>query len=172
MLESFVCNWLWDHLVPSLDPYQYGCMKNSSTTHALIKLTHNWLKGIDVPGNIVQTCMIDFAKAFDCIDHNIILQKLQALEVHPLLINWIADFLRNRQQRVKLADCFSNWLPKPAGVPQGTKRGPILFIVMINYLAAIPTSNTDPIIKYVDDCTAFEILNRNSSSNFQSQKWP
>jgi hypothetical protein len=41
MLESCVCNWLWDHLVLSLDPYQYGCMKNSSTTHALIKLTHN-----------------------------------------------------------------------------------------------------------------------------------
>ena len=124
---------------PSLDSYQYGCKKNSSRTHAsaLIKLTDNWLKGTDAPGNIVQTCMIDFAKAFDRIDHDIILRKVQTLEVHPLLINWIADFLRNCQQRVKLVDCFSNWLPKPAGVPQGTKLAPIFFLVMINDLAAL-----------------------------------
>ena len=51
--------------------------------------------------------MIDFAKIFDRIDHNI-LQKLQALEIHLLLVNWIADFLRNRQNRVKLANCFSD----------------------------------------------------------------
>ena len=62
MLENFVCNWLWDHLVPSLDPYQYGCMNNSSTAHALIQLTHNWLKGIDVPGNIVRTCIMTLLK--------------------------------------------------------------------------------------------------------------
>ena len=67
MLESFVSNWLWDHLVPSLDAYQYGCKKYSSTTHVLIKHTHNSFKGTDVPENIVRTCMIDAAKAFDRI---------------------------------------------------------------------------------------------------------
>ena len=98
------------------------------------------------------------------------MRKLQNLEIHPLLINWIADFLRSCQQRVKLADCFSKWLPKSAGVPQGTKLGPILFMAINNALAAVTTmSNTYPIIKYVDDCTASEILNRNSNSNLQYQ---
>lgn len=81
--------------------------------------------------------MIGFAKAFHRIDHNIILRKLQDLEVHPLLFNWIVDFL--------LAGCFSDYPSKPAGVKQGTKLGPRLFIVTINDFATIPTRNTDPI---------------------------
>ena len=79
-------------------------------------------------------------------------------------MNWVADFLTNRQQRVKLSkQCFSEWGQVPAGVPQGTKLGPWLFLLMINDLS-IPDFLT---WKYVDDTTVAEIVPRGASSEIQ-----
>ena len=106
----------------------------------------------DSPGSVIQACMIDFSKAFDRIDHSILVRKLQLLNVHPLLINWCADFLRDRYLRVKLGSFKSSWKLIHAGVPQGTKLGPLLFLVMINDL-----TTRFPMYKYVDDCTVYEV---------------
>ena len=62
--------------------------------------------------------MIDLSKAFDRIDHNILIDKLRLLNVLPVLLNWCASFLRQRQQRVKLQNCTSNWRTINAGVPK------------------------------------------------------
>ena len=79
-------------------------------------------------------------------------------------MNWVVDFLTNRQQRVKLSEqCFSEWGQVPAGVPQGTKLGPWLFLLMINDLS-IPNVLT---WKYVDDTTFEEIVPRGASSEIQ-----
>ena len=76
--------------------------------------------------------------------------------------NWIRDFLKNRLQRVKLADnCYSEWKTVPAGVPQGTKLGPWLFIVMFNDLI-IPSA--DGIFKYADHTTIHEVIEKGSNS--------
>ena len=82
------------------------------------------------------------------------------------VINWIGDFLSNRNQRVKLAeDCFSEWLHVPSGVPQGTKLGPWLFIVMIDDLH-VPSA--DGLYKYVDDTTTYEVIRKNFASQAQA----
>ena len=60
--------------------------------------------------------------------------KLHILEVKPTVINWIIDFLKDRKQRVKLNGVYSDWLTVPAAVPQGTRLGPWLFLVLINDL--------------------------------------
>ena len=68
--------------------------------------------------------------------------KLMQYDINPYIINWIAAFLSNKQQRAKLEkDCFSEWSSDRAGVPQGVKLGPWLFLVMLNYLSA-DTSST------------------------------
>jgi hypothetical protein len=79
--------------------------------------------------------------------------KLQALGVHPCLINWCADFLRCRYLRVKVGTNKSSWKLMHAGVPRGTKLGPLLFLVMINDLKTL-----FPLYKYVDDCILYEVV--------------
>ena len=160
VLEDFVFGWLRPIIMPQLDTRQFGGIKNSSTTHALVRVIHEWLQAAETPKAIIRACLIDFSKAFDCIDHNMLLRKLQLLNVPPILLNWCAAFLRNRQQRVKIGQDKSNWLPIFAGVPQGTKLGPLFFLVMINDL-----TTTAPICKYVDDCTVFEVTSHSSASS-------
>ena len=97
---------------------------------------------------------------------NVLIEKLLDLGVRTFLIPWIISFLSNRRQRVKLAGSISDWLPINAEVPQGTKLGPILFLVMINNL-----STSDPescTWKYVDDVSLSEGLVRNSNSTIQT----
>lgn len=92
--------------------------------------------------------------------------KLCNYGINPFIINWIANFLKDRFQRVKLAnDCYSEWKLVPAGVPQGTKLGPWLFIVMIDDLQ-IPSASG--VVKYVDDTTIYEIVNSKSPSTAQT----
>ena len=160
VLEDFVFGWLRPIIMPQLDTRQFGGIKNSSTTHALVRVIHEWLQAAETPKAIIRACLIDFSKAFDRIDHNILIRKLQLVNMPPILLNWCAAFLRNRQQRVKIGLDKSNWLPIFAGVPQGTKLGPLFFLVMINDL-----TTTAPIYKYVDDCTVFEVTSHLSASS-------
>ena len=126
---------------------------------------------------LVRACkgsLLDFRKAFDLVDHNVWIAKLFSLEIKPMVVNWIelnwielnwiADFLRGRSQRVKLnSDCFSDFEILPAGIPQGTKIGPWLFLAMINDLA-IPGSSSD-LWKFADDTT----ISKNERKELQEQ---
>ena len=94
--------------MPYIDPYQFENVKKSSATHALVHLLHYWLSAFEEPNTLIRTCLIDFSKAFDRIDHNILLYKLKLLNVTPVLLNWCASFLSDRKQRGKLQNCKSN----------------------------------------------------------------
>ena len=132
---------------------QYGAIPNSSTTQALISMVHSWTKYTDGTGSTVRVVLFDYRKAFDLIDHTLLVRKLLTLDISYGITCWVIDFLKNRQQRVKLErKCMSEWRNMPAGVPQGTKLGPWLFILMID---DIDTSNPD-LWKYVDDTTMAE----------------
>ncbi len=116
-------------------------------------LVHYWLSALETPNTIIRTCFIDFSKAFDRVDHNILMRKLQLLNVPPILLNWCSRFLQGRPQRVKLKSCKSDWKEIKAGVPQGTKLGPLLFLIVVNDL-----SSELPLYKYVDDCAVSEVV--------------
>ncbi len=109
--ENFVVQ---DYIKPAvlkiLDPNQYGAVPKSSTTHALIHMVHVWAKETEGNSATVRTILFDYRKAFDLIDHRILVEKLCVLDLPNCVVNWIIDFLSNRLQRTKLADeCFSEW---------------------------------------------------------------
>ena len=81
-----------------------------------------------------QNCAIfsDISKAFDSVDHNILIDKLVKIGIGGLSLKWFTSYLKNRKQFVKLGDYKSKFLTIKSGVPQGSILGPLLFIIYIN----------------------------------------
>ena len=92
-----------------LDDNQYGAIPNSSTIMALISMLHSWSLGTDGNGATVRTLLLDYRKAFNLIDHSILVRKLHnQCKLPASIINWIIDFLSDRSQRIKFEpECFS-----------------------------------------------------------------
>ena len=120
LAEEFVVQqFVQPAILSVLDKNQFGAIPGSSTTNALISMIDCWSKATDGNGATVRIVLFDFKKAFDLIDHNLLMSKLRQLELDSRVINWLKDFLTNRYQRTKLAsDCYSEW----GRVPQGSKR--------------------------------------------------
>ena len=107
---------------------------------------------------------VDYAKAFNHVDHPIVMRKLADLGVPPILLRWIHSFLSNRQQRVKIGEVFSDWGSPNGGMPQGTWLGPYVFISLINDLNSLLELH-----KFVDDCTLSEFIPKTTESIMQQQ---
>ena len=133
--DYIVQEFLKPAVLKKINPRQFGTVPGSCTTHALISMLHSWNSSTDGNGATTRVVLVDFRKAFDLIDHHILVQKLLLLDLPLTITTWITDFLTCRQQRVNLShDCYLEWGDIPSGVPQGMKLGPWLFVVMINDL--------------------------------------
>ena len=96
---------------------------------------------------------LDFAKVFDSIPHERLLLKLNALGINGNLLNWIGSFLTSRHHRVVVNGKFSSWLPVTSGVPQGSIRGPLLFLLHIDDLPSVVQHST--IKLFADDVAVY-----------------
>ena len=117
----------------------------------------------------VDVIYFDFAKAFDCVNHDLILKKLKhKFGVDGLLLQFLKNYLQDRQQQVVIAGSISNVLPVYSGVPQGSILGPLLFILFIDDISDAVSEGTE-LALYADDTKIWrEILCDNDQQILQN----
>ena len=133
VMEQFIVEWLLEIIGDKMDFRQYGGMKGNSICHYLIELINFILYHQDNPEpTAVLACLVDFSKAFNRQDHNILLTKLSDLGIPGWLLRVVMSFLKDRSMKVKYKGKFSKLYPLPGGGPQGTLLGLFLFLILIN----------------------------------------
>ena len=114
-------------------PFQFSFRLNFSTNNALMSIVENIQTLLD-DGKYSAGVFVDLKKAFDTVDHNILLKKLDYYGVRGIANEWLASYLKNRKQFVSIGGHISSTHVIQTGVPQGSVLGPLLFLLYINDL--------------------------------------
>ena len=133
-------------------PSQYGFRPRHSTTQAVNELVDDIATSFENKKHTLSV-FLDLSKAFDTIDHDILLKKLEWYGVRGLALEWFRSYLTNRKQYVQYKDSKSSTNIIPCGVPQGSVLGPLLFIIYTNDLPNCLT-NCKAIL-FADDTTLY-----------------
>ena len=141
---------------------QYGFRDDHSTELAALELVDRLHTDMDQK-NVPIAVYMDLSKAFDTLDHSILLNKLKYYGVQGTALSWFNSYLTNRHQYVEIENCKSSHLPLKTGVPQGSVLGPLLFLI---YMNDIPNSSS--LLKFVlfaDDTSLLDTINLSLSPN-------
>ena len=178
--ESVLHNRILGHLEDNnlITTKQSAYLKGDSCSQQLLYIVHN-IKKAWAHSQISHACYLDIQGAFDCVWHKAMLAKLKQINIKGSLHKLLTSYLSNRKARTNIEGIFSSLLDILAGVPQGSRLGPLLFIIYINDI--INNLETDSTI-FADDTTLMAtaedpaqtsvILNRDLERIFLwSKKW-
>ena len=152
--EEIVYKRLYDYIVLHNILYdnQFGFREKQSSYMALITLMDHLTEALE-RGEAVIGLFLDFSKAFDTVDHEILLIKLHHYGIRGEMLNWFRDHLSNRTQCVLYDGVSSELLPVKCGVPQGSILGTLLFLLYVNDLPNAATNLFS--VLYADDTNMF-----------------
>ena len=129
---------------------QFGFRTGRSTSDAILNLT-NYLNGCFNENKFSLGIFIDLRKAFDTVNHGILLNKLVCYGIRGIAASWFHSYLCNRLQRVRVGSKLSKYKTINIGIPQGSILGPLLFLLYINDMPNI--SNSLKFTLFADDTT-------------------
>jgi len=135
-----------------LSSHQYGFRKGRSTSDAILELLQQTYASLD-ERKILVGVFLDFTKAFDTVNHTILMEKLNHIGIRGPIWRWFKSYLSGREQYVRANNVHSNRLPIQLGIPQGSNLGPLLFNIYINDMSVC--SNVLRFVHFADDTTVF-----------------
>ena len=153
VLEHIICSHMHKHLEQHdiLTSLQHGFRSRQSCETQLLVTLFDLLSLRDTKVQ-VDVLVLDFSKAFDTVPHDRLLGKLEHYGISGPILNWINVFLKTREQRVQVGGAFSSPTSVDSGVPQGTVLGPLLFLLHINDLPQVVSSQ---VRLFADDCLLY-----------------
>ena len=154
VLEKLVYNRLYKFLTDNnlLNPNQFGFRKGYSTEYAIIQSCDKIINTLANKEHIIGI-FLDLSKAFDTIDHQILIHKLSKLGVRGIILSWFENYLSNRKQYVSFNSHNSSRSNISCGVPQGSILGPLLFLIYMNDITN--SSQLLNFILFADDTNIF-----------------
>ena len=159
LAEEVVIRKMRHKLDAVIKPTQYAYKAGVSTTDALLQYVDDYTKFLDdAKTKFVQSACLDFSKAFDRLQPSIVVNKMRSLNFDENIVRLISNFLCNRTQCVKFSGSFSDYKSIEVGSPQGTKLGPVLWLIYVNDLECDGFSS----LKYADDTTFYKPCSLNS----------
>ena len=119
-----------------LSDNQFGFRKQRSTVHAVSQVLNQIYTNINRSA-VTAAIYLDFSKAFNSVQHDTLLNKLQQMNLTQSTLSWIASYLGNRKQRTLVNNAYSALIPVNQGVPQGSVLGPLFYIIYANDMAKV-----------------------------------
>ena len=151
--ERLMYNQISPYFDSVFSKFQCKFRKIFNAQHCLLTMVEKWRKTLDEGGE-TGAVLTDLSKAFDCIDHNLLIAKLNAYGFEKRSLEFIHSYLTKRKQRTKVDSAFSSWEMLISVVPQGSILGPLLFNIYICDMFFETPENID-FAEYPDDNTPY-----------------
>ena len=147
-------NDIYKFMENKLSPYLCGFRKGYSTQYCLLAMLEKFRKALDKKEKF-GALLTDLSKAFDCLNHDLLIAKLDAYGFDHNSLHIILSYLTKRKHRTKINNHFSAWAIIFAGIPQGSILGPLLFNIYLNDIFYFLQEGS--IANFADDTTPYDV---------------